>query len=679
MNKHLLSTAAWVVALGVLPKAQAQEVPENDEVLLQNLLDMVVSATLREQSTLDAPASIQVVTAADIRARGYRTIKAVMNDVPGFNDVADTNEEIVAVRGIFASTTNKILFLVNGHRMNDLMLGRYNTDQFLGLEAVERIEFIRGPGSALYGSSALAGVVNIITRKGGDLGGAQLKAQGGPYGQEANASFGKQILGYDVFFNAAYLNAVGSTINQPDGYDVAPMGQTPAPGRIYVDRYPENLSGLFTLRSDTSALTLRGAHFRRVTPRGGNGSFYDYQTEPLKPAYTENDFFIDYVYHLNFGTGGQNKLTINPSLHYFSYYEQSFINFGANRLPPLGTRSGMTGEFNQYQLRLTYERQLLESLNVIGGLDGLLSSFYRSDAVTIVNNDTVVLTPSGYTTPGRWFLGGAFAQAVFSPFRWASLTVGGRFDTFQKEAKPRLTPRVGLVLKPVETLVIKALFGQSYLAPMWAHKRANDGNFVGNPDLAPESFTGVDFIVAYGSKRLSISIDLFYNSMIGLINAAPVPGTNKLVYSNTADSAYGGGEASVDGQMLSWLRVWSSLSYIRANLSQTTSTLLVGEQIKDIPALSYRFGARVDPLPRLSFSLWGRGYTATRTVDAITGLDTIPAVVVLDGALTYTWPRVTLQLIGNNLTDQYYERGGTVPRPLARKRLNVEGSLAIRF
>src|SRR5205814_1115088 len=194
-------------------------------------LDMVVTATLREQSSLDAPASIQVVTAADIRARGYRTVKQVMNDVPGFNDVSDTNEDTVAVRGIFTSTTNKILFLVNGHRMNDLMLGRYNSDQFLGLDAVERIEFIRGPGSALYGTGALVGVVNIITKKGADASGTQLRGQGGPYGQEGSASWGKQILGYDVFFNFTYLNAEGLTFKQPAFYDVAPMGQEPEDGR----------------------------------------------------------------------------------------------------------------------------------------------------------------------------------------------------------------------------------------------------------------------------------------------------------------------------------------------------------------------------------------------------------------------------------------------------------------
>src|SRR5215213_7166642 len=147
---------------------RAQEAAPDQEISLESLMDMVVTATLREQSTADAPASI------------------------------------VAVRGVYTSTTNKILTLVNGHRMNDLMLGRYNTDQFLGVESIERIEFIRGPASALYGSGALVGIVNIITKKGADVSGTQVKVQGGPYAQEASASWGRQLVGYDVFFNFTY-------------------------------------------------------------------------------------------------------------------------------------------------------------------------------------------------------------------------------------------------------------------------------------------------------------------------------------------------------------------------------------------------------------------------------------------------------------------------------------------
>src|SRR6185369_16347996 len=97
-----------------LARAQEPAAPaESTEITLETLLDIVVTATLREQSTLDAPASILVINADEIRARGYRTIKQMLNDVPGFNDTSDVNEELGAVRGVYASSTNHILTLVN--------------------------------------------------------------------------------------------------------------------------------------------------------------------------------------------------------------------------------------------------------------------------------------------------------------------------------------------------------------------------------------------------------------------------------------------------------------------------------------------------------------------------------------------------------------------------------------
>jgi outer membrane receptor for ferrienterochelin and colicins len=662
--------------------------PPTEEISLDTLVDIVVTATLREQSTLDAPASIQVVNASEIRSRGYRNIKQVMNDVPGFNDVSDTNEEIVSVRGVFTSTTNKVLFLVNGHRMNDLMLGRYNADQFLGMESVERIEFIRGPASALYGSGALVGIVNIITKRGADFNGAQGKIQGGRYGQEASATWGRQIVGYDVFFNFTYLNALGQTIAQPAEYDVAPTGGTAQGGDVYLGRYRENMSGLLTLRSETSSLALRAAHFRRVPPRGSNGSFFNYDQELFKPSYTENDFMVDYQYHLNFGADAKNKITINPSAHFFSYYEQSFITFGANDAPPIGQRSGMIGEFTDYQLKVTYERQLLDSLNLITGVDGLLASFHRSDAWSIgAGSSTVTVVPSGYTQPGKWFLGGGFVQAVANPYKPLTLTVGARFDTFQNEAKSQLTPRLGLVYKPTDQLAVKALYGRSYLAPMWAHKRANDGNFQGNPNLKPETFEGVDFIVAYGSKKASASVDAFYNDVNGLINSVRQidPATNmlgsKYQYLNSANSRYMGVEAAGDVQTTKWLRLLGSYSHIRpdTNPDQTSASLLVGESIKDIPHHTIRYGLRLDPTSKLSFSAWGRAYLETKTADPITMESSIPAVALFDASLMYNWQQFTFQVIGTNLTNRYYERGGAVARPLARERLNIEGAVTAKF
>jgi iron complex outermembrane receptor protein len=659
-------------------RATAADEPQGDQISLEALVDMVISATLREQSAIDAPASITVVSSADIRARGYRTIKQIMNDVPGFNDVSDTNEEIVAVRGVFTSTTNKILILINGHRMNDLMLGRYNVDQYLGLDAVERVEFIRGPASALYGTGALVGVVNIVTRRGADVDGGEAKLRLGTTAQELGFTWGKQPAGYDVFFNATYFNDAGHELPQDAGLDVAPAGQTPAPGAIYLGRYRENASALLTVRTDSSMLALRAAHFRRVPPRGSNGSFYVYDAEPLKPAYTENDFFVDYSYHWQLGSTGATRITFNPSLHYFGYYEQSFITFGANRLPPLGERSGMQGEFTNYQLKLTAEREVRENLDVIVGLDGLLATFYRSDAVSVMG-DRVVLTPDGYTTTGHWFLGGTFLQAVWAPWKALTFTLGGRYDTFEKEASARFTPRLGMVYRPTELLALKVLYGRSYLAPMWAHKRANDGNFVGNPSLNPETFEGLDLIAAYGDRRGSASIDIFYNSVDGLINSVRQPGSNLYNYQNSGQSLYLGVELAAEAQVWRWLRLQGSYAHLRPDSGNTSPSLLAGTKVKDIAPHTFRYGLRLEPTARLGLSLWGRAYAATPTSDPITMTDVIPAVFLLDATLTCTWRRFTLQLIATNLTDRYHERGGTVSRPLARERLNVQGAVSARF
>jgi iron complex outermembrane receptor protein len=674
--------AALALGAGSGRLVRAEESSDEEQVSLEALLDIVVTATLRNQSAIDAPASITVIGAAEIRARGYRTLKAIMNDVPGFNDVSDTNEEIVGVRGLFSSTTNKILILINGHRMNDLMLGRYNTDQFLGMSAIERVEFIRGPASALYGTGALVGIVNIITKQGGEASEAEVKIQGGPTSREASLNWGKQLGGgYTAFFNFTFLDSPGQEIAQDARLDVAPPGQTPAAGRIYVGRYPLNLSALLTLRSENSSIALRAAHFQRVPPRASSGSLYDYQAEPFKPAYGENDFYADYSYRWAFGASRATKVTVNPSVHFFSYDEQSVFTFGANRVPPLGEHTGMQSEFVDSELKLTVEQPLGEGLDLIGGLDGLLAIFYRADAVRSAG-DHLELIPGGYTPNGSWFLGGTFLQTVWSPAESFTLTVGARYDSFQKEAASQLTPRAGLVWKPAEVLALKLLYGRSYLAPMWAHRRSNDGYFIGNPALRPESFHGSDLVVAYGDKRATATVDFFADRMSGLITAVAPPGaadSNTLKYDNAGESVYLGVEASGEAQVRRGLRLQGSYSYLAPVPRWTSQSLRAGDRIKNVPQHTWRYGLRLDPTPSLSVSVWGRAYTAVRTNDPITMANTIPAVALFDASLSYSWRRFTFQLIGTNLTNRAYERGGTAVRPLAGERLDVEGALWMRF
>jgi outer membrane receptor protein involved in Fe transport len=139
-------------------------------------------------------------------------------------------------------------------------------------------------------------------------------------------------------------------------------------------------------------------------------------------------------------------------------------------------------------------------------------------------------------------------------------------------------------------------------------------------------------------------------------------------------------EASGEVQLSRVLKVLGSYSYLRPAGHGTKKALLVGDHIKNIPDHTWRYGLRLDPTSALSVSLWGRAYSATRTEDQVLMSEpTIPAVALFDGAITYTWRRFTFQLVGTNLTDRPYERGGTAIRPLARERLEVRGAMWMRF
>ncbi len=154
---------AMLVATGVAPAAViAQEPAALDE--------LVVTATGHEQQATDAPASISVISRDKIEQGAYRDITDALRDVPGViitGGGAGDNGADITLRGMPASYT---LLLVDGKRVSSRESrpngsAGFEQDWLPPLSAIERIEVIRGPMSTLYGSDAIGGVINVITRK----------------------------------------------------------------------------------------------------------------------------------------------------------------------------------------------------------------------------------------------------------------------------------------------------------------------------------------------------------------------------------------------------------------------------------------------------------------------------------------------------------------------------------
>jgi outer membrane receptor for ferrienterochelin and colicins len=177
-----LATPAGAVA-GPPPSDPGNLADLSLEDLMSLRVERVVSASKYEQKVTQAPASVTIVTAEEIRQFGYRTLTDILRSVPGLYVTYDRDFSFLGFRGFNrpSDANSRVLLLVDGHRVNDdfysaALVGR---EFILDVDVIERVEVIRGPSSSIYGSSAFLGVINVITKKGEAIAGTEVAAVGG--------------------------------------------------------------------------------------------------------------------------------------------------------------------------------------------------------------------------------------------------------------------------------------------------------------------------------------------------------------------------------------------------------------------------------------------------------------------------------------------------------------------
>src|SRR5690625_932418 len=148
--------------------ATSPAVLADNEVPVTRLETIVVTASGFEQLVEDAPASISVIPREDLEKKAYKDVTDALRDVPGVLITGGRSSSDISIRGMGSGYT---LILVDGKRVNSRE-SRPNSDGpgieqgwLPPIEAIDRIEVVRGPMSSLYGSEAMGGVINIITRK----------------------------------------------------------------------------------------------------------------------------------------------------------------------------------------------------------------------------------------------------------------------------------------------------------------------------------------------------------------------------------------------------------------------------------------------------------------------------------------------------------------------------------
>ena len=191
------------------PKAAAQG--DLSQISLEDLMNLkVTSVSKTQQKMSQAAAAIFVITREDIHRSGATNIPDLLRIVPGL-DVAQINASTWAIsaRGFNQQFSNKLLVLIDGRALYTPLLGGVNWDtQDVPLEDIDRIEVIRGPGATVWGSNAVNGVINIVTKKASETKGGLITGGGGTEGQVyGTAQYGGTIRGdanYRIF--TKYVN-----------------------------------------------------------------------------------------------------------------------------------------------------------------------------------------------------------------------------------------------------------------------------------------------------------------------------------------------------------------------------------------------------------------------------------------------------------------------------------------
>ena len=159
----------------------------------------IVGASKYEQKQQQVAAAVSVITRADIRTYGWRTLNQALASLPGIHTTYDYQYEYLGTRGfgLPGDFNSRVLITINGNRINDATYdqGPTGRDFPLDIDLIERIEFFPGPGSAVYGQNAMMGVVNIVTRTGASINGAELSTsyQTAETMPQERATFGKKF------------------------------------------------------------------------------------------------------------------------------------------------------------------------------------------------------------------------------------------------------------------------------------------------------------------------------------------------------------------------------------------------------------------------------------------------------------------------------------------------------
>ncbi len=547
----------------------------------------VVSPTLKPEPIEEAPAVITVLRKEDILRLPCYTLIDVLKTIPDIEvSMGSDGEWRVALRG--QRTPGEILLLIDGHRVNDFYTGGAIFD--LPVEFIERIEVIRGPGSAIFGTDALCGVINIIT----DTLYKNTFAISGGNNYTVENLIKAKFKGMRMFTKLSHSDGFKEFIEKDSAYT------------------KRNLSEIFS-KFDYTGRNLRFMFLSHYRERG---------------AYVGPVFVCAPDSRLKFGNLLCDLQFIKDfeDIHsltriYFDFMGRDLLwqEVPSGYISPLSRDTFADGKFTHEKYKEISggieERLFYRISDKLDVLLGVQFEYLSLPEFKILRNYCII--GDKYMGEfGNWdsltFPQSGRSRKVFAFYlqkcyrtHLMRLTLGFRFDKYSDVEKSPINPRVGLVFTPVKPLSIKLLFGQAFRAPTFKelYDRSNTGvdAIWGDSTLSPELIRTYEASITYRLLKLKIRVNGFYSELSGCIRAFDPHGGGQLgYYKNIGDVKSYGGAFELRGMLFNTglflnLSLFNSVFYWNRELGEPYLYAIKawdGTWLRNIPRL--RINAGID-------------------------------------------------------------------------------------
>ncbi|MCK9510636.1 MAG: TonB-dependent receptor [Pigmentiphaga sp.] len=613
-----VSAAGCVLAIGLWPGAAAAQ-PAADQPVAK-MQEVVVTASGFEQAIADAPASISVITREQLEGKFYRDVTDALQDVPGVSIEGGAGGKIestsVTIRGM---GENYVLFLIDGKPLGASSEAYYNgfgggaqVGWLPPLSAIERIEVIRGPMSSLYGSSALGGVINIITRKVPTEWSANLTVDGvfQQHSDAGNAYQARYYLGGPIIKDKLAMTLYGSKYHRQEDHIQG--------GYARKDRFDNTAKFAWRL-TDRQTLEVEGGAARHQNDRTEASS-----TSPMDMHNKRTHYGLTHDWR--WGSGAETRS--------FGLHEKVSIVNGSLESSYLATtlNSKTVLAFDSHMLTLGAEYKHEETKHDPARFEGSIATNLKRWQAALFAEDEYALTDK------------------------LILTGGMRLDQNQHYGT-HFTPRFYTIYHLTDNLNLKGGVSGGYKTP--SLKQADD-NIVepaargrswdkGNSDLQPEKSTNFELGFTYASpENVNFGVMAYYTRFkdkIGKEYICQTPASNPgCVYGNNPpresiqqyvnlDSAtLKGVEVSFGMPLTTGLKFTSSYTY---SDSKITSGSQEGKPLNDTPRHMVNLG--LDYQANAALNLWTKVRYKSKTIDG--GTDQIPAYTMVDLGVKYRFNR----------------------------------------